>query len=243
MRLRTLNNLRWMAVAGQSVALFIVYFALNYPLPLFGSVMAVGTSAALNLGLAVRYPAAHRLTNGEATGYLAYDVLQLAALLYFTGGIENPFALMFIAPVVIGATTLNLGNTIVLASLALLSISVIAVAHQPLPWNPHEQLDLPPLYQVGIWSSLVIGIGFTSIYAWRIASEAARMSAGLAATQLALAREHRMASIGALATAAAHELGTPLGDDLILVLGRLLLAHRHELYVRASAAEGFRRPA
>src|SRR5437763_7025687 len=161
-RLRTLNNLRWMALAGQSVALFIVFFALDYPLPLFGCVMAIGTSAALNLGLAVRYPAAHRLTNREATLYLAYDMLQLAALLYFTGGIENPFALMFIAPVVIGATTLNLGNTIVLASLALLSISVIAVAHQPLPWNPHEQLDLPPLYQVGIWSSLVIGIGFTS---------------------------------------------------------------------------------
>jgi two-component system sensor histidine kinase RegB len=178
--------------------------------------MAVGTSAALNLGLAVRYPAAHRLTNGEATGYLAYVVVQLAALLYFTGGIENPFALMFIAPVVIGAATLNFGNTIVLASLALVSISVIAVVHQPLPWNPHEPLDLPPLYQVGIWASLVIGIGFTSIYAWRIASEAARMSAGLAATQLALSREHRMASIGALATAAAHELGTPLGTIAVV---------------------------
>src|SRR5690242_12478016 len=72
------------------------------------------------------------------------------------------------------------------------------------------------LYQAGIWASLVFGIGFTSIYAWRIASEAARMSAGLAATQLALAREHRMASIGALATAAAHELGTPLGTIAVV---------------------------
>lgn len=215
-RLRTLNNLRWMAVAGQSVALFIVYFALNYPLPLFGCVMAVGTSVALNLGLTVRYPASHRLTGREAALYLAYDVLQLAALLYFTGGISNPFALMFIAPVVIGAATLNFGNTFALASLALVSISVIAVVHQPLPWNPHEPLELPPLYQVGIWASLVIGIGFTSIYAWRIASEAARMSAGLTATQLALAREHRMASIGALATAAAHELGTPLGTIAVV---------------------------
>ena len=215
-RLRTLNNLRWMAVAGQSVALFIVFFALNYPLPLFGCVMAIGTSVALNLGLAVRYPAAHRLTNREATLYLAYDMLQLAALLYFTGGIQNPFALMFIAPVVIGAATLNFGNTVFLALLAFASISVIAIVHEPLPWAPGERLVLPPLYQVGIWASLVIGIGFTSIYAWRIASEAARMSAGLAATQLALAREHRMASIGALATAAAHELGTPLGTIAVV---------------------------
>jgi two-component system sensor histidine kinase RegB len=215
-RLRTLSNLRWMAVAGQSAALFVVYFALNYPLPLFACGIAIGASVALNLGLAVRYPAAHRLTNREATAYLAYDVLQLAALLYFTGGIQNPFALMFIAPVVIGAATLNFGNTLVLAFLAFVSISVIAVVHKPLPWSMAEPIVLPPLYQAGIWASLVIGIGFTSIYAWRIASEAARMSAGLAATQLALAREHRMASIGALATAAAHELGTPLGTIAVV---------------------------
>src|SRR5207249_6558123 len=94
----------------------------------------------------------------------------------------------------IGAATLNLGNTFFLAFLAFVSISLIALVHRPLPWAPNEALLLPPLYQAGIWASLVIGIGFTSIYAWRIASEAARMSAGLAATQLALAREHRMAS-------------------------------------------------
>ena len=75
---------------------------------------------------------------------------------------------------------------------------------------------LPQLYQAGIWAALVIGIGFTSVYAWRIASESARMSAGLAATQLALAREHRLASLGALATAAAHELGTPLGTIAVV---------------------------
>src|SRR5208282_903313 len=113
-------------------------------------------------------------------------------------GIANPFALMFLAPVVIAASTLDLGNTLILAGLAFVSVSVIAVEHAPLP--------LPPLYLVGIWASLVIGIGFMSIYAWRIASESARMQAGLSATQLALAREHRLASLGALATAAAHEL-------------------------------------
>ena len=215
-RLRTLSNLRWMAVAGQSATLFLVYFGLGYPLPILTCAATIAASAVLNIGLALRYPAAHRLTNREATLYLAYDVIQLAALLYLTGGITNPFALMFLAPVVIGAATLNLGNTLVLASLAFVAISVIALVHRPLPWSPGDLLALPALYQVGIWASLVLGIGFTSIYAWRIASEAARMSAGLTATQLALAREHRMASIGALAAAAAHELGTPLGTIAVV---------------------------
>ncbi len=215
-RLRTLSNLRWLAIAGQSAALFVVRFGLDYRLPIVKCAIAIALSIILNVALVVRYPATHRLTNREATFYLGYDVLQLAALLYLTGGIQNPFALMFLAPVVIAAATLNLGNTLILAGIALGSVSVISVEHYPLPWSNNEQLILPELYQGGIWVSLVLGIGFTSIYAWRIASEGARMQAGLAATQLALARENRLAALGALATAAAHELGTPLGTIAIV---------------------------
>ena len=213
-RLRTLTNLRWMATCGQTVALFLVYFGFNYALPIWPCLACVAISAALNIALVTHYPPSHRLTNRDATIYLAIDVLQLAALLYLTGGIANPFALMFIAPVVIAASTLNLGNTMILGAIALASASLIAVAHEPLPWN--GPLYLPPLYLAGMWASLVLGIGFTSVYAWRIASEGARMSAGLAATQLALAREQRLSTIGALATAAAHELGTPLGTIAVV---------------------------
>ncbi|MDB5736321.1 MAG: integral rane sensor signal transduction histidine kinase [Alphaproteobacteria bacterium] len=215
-RLRTLSNLRWLAIAGQSAALFLVYFALGYSLPIAYCAVAIAVSAALNTLLALRYPPSHRLTNREATFYLAFDVLQLAALLYLTGGIANPFALMFVAPVVIAAATLNLGNVLILAFIAFASVSLIAIVHKPLPWPEGEALLLPQLYQAGIWTALVIGIGFTSVYAWRIASESARMSAGLAATQLALSREHRLAALGALATAAAHELGTPLGTIAVV---------------------------
>jgi two-component system sensor histidine kinase RegB len=225
-----LSNLRWLAVGGQSAALFIVYFAFGYRLPLLACAVAIGISALLNVALAFRYPPSHRLTNREATVYLAFDVLQLAALLYLTGGIINPFALMFLAPVVIAAATLDLGNTLILGGLGLVSVSVISVKHEPLPWESGGALDLPLLYQAGIWASLVIGIGFTSIYAWRIASEGARMSAGLAATQLALARQHRLAALGALATAAAHELGTPLGTIAVVAreLERALPEHSPE---------------
>lgn len=229
-RLRTLSNLRWLAIGGQAAALYVVHFGLDYRLPLMGCLIAILSSAALNTIFAVRFPATHRLSNRDATIFLAFDVLQLGALLYMTGGIENPFSLMFLAPVVIAAATLNLGNTLILAGLALASISFIALVHYPLPWIPGQHLDLPPLYLGGIWASLVIGIGFTSIYTWRIASEGSRMQAGLAATQLALAREHRLASLGALATAAAHELGTPLGTIAVVAreLERTLPAQSSE---------------
>jgi two-component system sensor histidine kinase RegB len=160
----------------------------------------------------------------EATGFLSYDILQLAYLLYLTGGIENPFALMFLAPVVVSAATLDVTSLLFLGGLAFASISVLAFVHLPLPWTAAEQFVLPDLYQYGIWIALVLGIGFTSIYAWRIASEAARMSDGLAATQMALAREQRLAALGGLAAAAAHELGTPLGT--IAVVARELARTR-----------------
>jgi two-component system sensor histidine kinase RegB len=229
-RLRTLSNLRWMATAGQTTALLVVYFGFGYSLPLVQCLACVAFSAGLNIVLAFRYPPSHRLTNREATVYLAYDVLQLAALLYLTGGIANPFALMFVAPVVIAASTLNLGNTLILGAIALASASLISVAHEPLPWSSAQHLILPQLYQAGLWASLVLGIGFTSVYAWRIASEGARMSAGLAATQLALAREQRLSSLGALATAAAHELGSPLGTIAVVAheLERVMPANSQE---------------
>jgi len=226
-----LSNLRWLAIGGQSAALFLVYFAFGYSLPLGYCAIAIAASAVLNVVLALRYPASHRLANREASYYLAFDVVQLAALLYLTGGITNPFALMFVAPVVIAAATLNLGNTLILAGIAFGSVSLIGIFHRPLPWPAGEVLVLPQLYQAGIWAALVIGIGFTSVYAWRIASESTRMSAGLAATQLALAREHRLASLGALATAAAHELGTPLGTIAVVAreLERALPANSAEV--------------
>ncbi len=216
MRLGTLNNLRWLAVVGQAVALLLVRVVLNFDFPLLLAASPVVGSAVLNIILAIAYPSTKRLSAGEATGFLAYDIVQLAALLFFTGGIENPFALLFVAPVVISAATLDVFSTLLLGALSFAAISFLWQAHLPLPWSPVNGLRLPQLYQIGIWVSLLLGIGFTSIYAWRIASEGTRMSAALSATQMALAREHRLAALGALAAAAAHELGTPLGTIAVV---------------------------
>jgi two-component system, sensor histidine kinase RegB len=215
-RLGTLNNLRWLAVVGQGAALLAVRLLLGFDFPVAYASAAVGASAILNVVLAVAYPSAKRLTAKGATAFLGYDIVQLAVLLYLTGGIENPFALMFLAPVVVSAATLDVTSTLLLGGLAFAAISVLAGTHLPLPWSSGEAFSLPDLYQYGIWIALLLGIGFTSIYAWRIASEAARMSEALSATQMALAREHRLAALGGLAAAAAHELGTPLATIAVV---------------------------
>jgi two-component system sensor histidine kinase RegB len=92
---------------------------------------------------------------------------------------------------------------------------VLAVSHLPLPW-PGGQPEFPDLYVVGLWAALALSTVFIAAYTWSVTEEGRRMSDAFAATQLALAREQRISAVGALAAAAAHELGSPLGTIAVI---------------------------
>jgi len=209
-RLQTLVLIRWLAVAGQLLAILSVHYLMGFKLPVGLALAAVGASALLNLAVSLRYSPSTRLQNREAALYLAYDIVQLAALLFLTGGLTNPFALLFLVPVTISATVLRLHSTLWLGGVTIACVTVLANIHMPLPW-PGAPLVLPRTYIYGIWSALILGMSFISIYAWRVAEEARRMADALAETQLVLSREQKLSALGGLAAAAAHELGTPLG--------------------------------
>lgn len=210
LRLDTLVRLRWLAIAGQSLAVAGVHFGLRFPLPFGWCFAVIAVSAWLNIALRVRFPLSHRLREDAATALLAFDIIQLAALLYLTGGLQNPFSILFLAPVMISATALAPQRTLVLGLLAVALASLLSFKHFPLPWAGPERPVLPPYYQAGNWIALVLGLGFTGIYAWRVAKEARDLSDALTATELVLAREQHLSQLDGLAAAAAHELGTPL---------------------------------
>ncbi|MDF2116914.1 ActS/PrrB/RegB family redox-sensitive histidine kinase [Roseiarcaceae bacterium H3SJ34-1] len=223
-RVDTLIRLRWLAIAGQAAALFITHFGLGFPVPIALCIAAVAASIWLNIGLRLRYVVNHRLADREASLLLAFDVLQLSALLYLTGGLENPFALLFLAPVMISAVSLSVFRTVILMALMIVSATFLAFVHRPLPWHPEQELALPFLYIAGIWLALVLGAVFITFYAFRVAQEARRLSDALTATELILAREQHLTQLDGLAAAAAHELGTPLATITLVVkeLRRLL---------------------
>ncbi|HZH50711.1 MAG TPA: ActS/PrrB/RegB family redox-sensitive histidine kinase [Microvirga sp.] len=210
LRLDTLVRLRWLAVAGQTAAVAGVRFGLGFPLPFGLCFLVIAASVWVNLLLRIQFPASHRLSDNAATLLLAFDILQLAALLYLTGGLENPFAMLFLAPVLISATALKPERTLGLGLLAVGSATLLVLAHRPLPWFPGQTFSLPFLYVTGIWTAILLGTVFTGIYAWRVAEEARQLAQALAATELVLAREQHLSQLDGLAAAAAHELGTPL---------------------------------
>ncbi|WP_445501936.1 ActS/PrrB/RegB family redox-sensitive histidine kinase [Microvirga sp. G4-2] len=210
LRLDTLVRLRWLAIVGQAAAVAGVRFGLGFPLPFELCFLVIAASVWTNLLLRIQYPASHRLSDNAATALLGFDILQLAALLYLTGGLENPFAMLFLAPVLISATALTPERTLALGLLAVGSATFLVLAHRPLPWFPGQTLSLPFLYVSGIWTAILLGTVFTGIYAWRVAEEARQLAQALAATELVLAREQHLSQLDGLAAAAAHELGTPL---------------------------------
>ena len=214
-RLGTLVAIRWVAILGQLTAILVAHQGLGFPLPLGPVLGAVGASFLINLGAAALWPQSARLSDRGAALFLGYDVVQLAALLALTGGLGNPFSILLLVPVTISATLLRLSSTVVLCALVIGCASLTAFVHWPLPWAGAPVL-LPTLYVVGLWTALVLGTVFLAVYAWRVAAEARRIEDALSATHLALDQEQRAAELGALAAAAAHELGTPLGTMTVV---------------------------
>jgi two-component system sensor histidine kinase RegB len=142
--------------------------------------------------------------------------LQLAVLLHLTGGLENPFAFLLIAPVTVSASTLPIRITAALGALTIAAATLLTSFHHPLPWFHQTNLLLPFPYVMGVWAAVVSGILFIGFYSWRTAEEARRMAKALAAAEMVLAREQKLSALDGLAAAAAHGLGTPLATIAVV---------------------------
>lgn len=209
-RLRTIIFIRWIAVIGQLSTLLFVHEVMGYDLPIAWALATVAALAAVTAGAQLRRKASARLTDRESALYFAFDMVQLSVLLYLTGGLNNPFAILILAPVTVSATTLSYRSTVGLSALAITCINALAVFHQPLPWTP-DGLKLPQNFVTALAIALGLAVIFITSYVYRVAQESRRLSDALTAAQVALDRESSLSNLGALAAAAAHELGSPLG--------------------------------
>ena len=217
LRIDTLSRLRWLALSGQFATVIATRFILDFPMPLELCLSVIAISALLNLVLQFRAPRILRLADGPATALLAFDIFQLATLLYLTGGLQNPFSVLFLAPVTIAAVSLSTRHIVLIVGLMVIAVSFLAVWRLPLPWRVGEPMSLPWLYQLGFWIALLVACAFICTYAFRVAREARSLNQALTAAELVLARENHLSQLDGLAAAAAHELGTPLATIALVV--------------------------
>jgi two-component system sensor histidine kinase RegB len=222
-RLDTLIRLRWLAVIGQATAVLVVYWGLDFELPVWACLSMIALAAWLNIAMRARFPLRQRLEPDRAGWLLAFDTTELAVLLFFTGGLQNPFALLFLGPVLISAAALPPRLTLLLGAFAIACATALMFLHYALPWDSEPPLELPAVYVTGIWFSILLAIAFIGLHAWQVTEDSRQLADALAATELVLAREQHLSQLDGLAAAAAHELGTPLAT-ITLIAKELQLA-------------------
>jgi two-component system, sensor histidine kinase RegB len=230
-RLRTLVLIRWMALAGQLLAISLADRHYGFDLPLEQCTMVIGIATLVNVYATFQFPETRRLTEAEALLSLLFDLIHLSFLLYLTGGLTNPFALFLLGPVVISAAALSPRTTVFMALMAVCFTTLLTIDNLPMHFDDGTTFTLPPVFEFGFWLSIMAGTLFLGFYAYRVGAEMRSMGQALAATQLALAREQKLTDLGGVIAATAHELGTPLAT-IKLVSGELMhaLKDRPELH-------------
>ena len=206
---KTLVSLRWIAIIGQLIAINFVYHYLKLEFPIIATHIIVLVGLITNLVLQFKIKV-NQLKDLYSASFLIYDLFQLTFLLYLTGGIFNPFSFLMIVPSIVSSTFLSMGTTIILGTLTIISLFFLKNHHTILPGLDAYSFSFPEYYLEGILISIVIGLIFLSYFGIRFSGETKKRSEALEKLQEVMAREYQLDSLGGLAAAAAHSLGTPL---------------------------------
>ena len=211
----TLTILRYIAIFGQFTAVNIVFFYLDLKFPIKETYIIIFIGLLTNLFLQFKIKVI-QLKDTYASLFLLYDIFQLSALLYFTGGILNPFVILLIIPTIVSSTFLSMGTTIILGVITSFLLFLLSYTYLPLPGLESNIFDVPNFYKQGILIAILIGLIFLSYFGIRFAGETKKRSEALNKLQEVISKEYELESLGGQAAAAAHSLGTPLATIAVV---------------------------
>ena len=212
---KTLVFLRWIAIIGQSITIYTVYFIFKFEFPALYCSLIIFLGATTNLYLHFWFKK-NELSSLDSTFFLFYDLFQLSFLLFLTGGIKNPFVIFLLVPSIVSSTLLTLKNTFTLALATILFLILITFYHFPLPHPGNLHFHVPNYYLYSVPMAVVIALVFLSYFNARFGLESRKRSAALKELELVLAKEQELESIGLQAAAAVHSLGTPLSTITVI---------------------------
>ena len=212
---KTLVTLRWIALVGQYLTICIVFFVFKFELPFFYCSLVILFGVLTNFYLQFKFKK-NQLNNFASTFFLFYDLIQLSLLLYLTGGITNPFAILLIVPAIVSSTFLNFRSTVNLSIITIIILLVLTIYNLPLPHYGQLHFHVPDTYLYALPIAIIITLTFLTYFGVRFGAESRKRTEALNKLELILAKEHELESIGLQAAAAAHSLGTPLSTITVI---------------------------
>ena len=205
----TFVNLRWIALFGQLVTISVVKLFFQFNFHYLTCAFIVGIGILTNLFLQFRIKQ-NQLNNNLSTIFLTYDIIQLGFLIYFTGGITNPFVFLLIVPSVFSSTYLKLISTINLVVITIFILIFLTFFYFDLPSPKLLHFHVPDYYLYAIPFSIIIGLIFLVYFGLKFGQESRKRKEALDNIQNVIAKEHELFSLGVQAAAASHSLGSPL---------------------------------
>ena len=212
----TYINLRWIAYIGQISAIFIVQFILKYEFNYFACTSIIFISVLTNLYLQFKIKD-NQLNNFTSTMYLSYDILQLGILLFFTGGVTNPFVFLILIPAVFSSQYLHFLSSIILVAFITIILIFLTFFYYDLPHPGELYFHVPDYYLYAVPISVIIGLIFLVYFGFKFGEESRIRKKAYDKIQELMAKENELLSLGGQAAAAAHSLGTPLSTILLTV--------------------------
>lgn len=211
----TVVILRWIALIGQLITIYVVHFIIKFDLPIILCSITIFFGGLTNIFIQFNFRS-NQLNNTESTILLFYDVIQLSVLIYLTGGVTNPFIIFLVVPSIISSTLLNLSSTVFLSIITVISLLLLTFNYLPLPSDGDIHFHVPDYYIYSIPTATIVVLIFLNYFGFRFGYEARRRGNALNRLELVLAKEQELESIGHQAAAAAHSLGTPLSTITVI---------------------------
>ena len=207
--------LRWIAILGQLISINIIYFYFNFNFNYLLCISTVFVGILSNIYLISFYERV-QISDKSAVIFLSIDILQLSFLLYFTGGVVNPFIIFLLIPSVFASSNLSIKSNLILLFITTSSIIFLTFFSEDLPAPLSNHFHVSPYYFYSIPISLIIALFFLNYFAVSFGFESRLRKEALDKMEEVMAKEHEMLSLGGQAAAAAHSLGTPLSTIKII---------------------------
>lgn len=208
LRTTSLVRLRWGAVAGEAFSLLVARYTFGADLPLAPVLALVALMAASNVVLALTVRG-RAMPPAASAGVLAFDVLQLTALIAVVGAASNPFSVLYLVQISMAALILGPRWTWGLAALAASAYAALfALVPAPVV-HDHTGAGFASHLRV-MWIAFTLAAALITYFVARLSLELERREAELREVRERAVRHERVAALTTLAAGAAHELGTPL---------------------------------